>query len=80
MEKVFTGRTLKSSVVVNENDYAELKYPESNWEEDELAIMNAWQVEAKRARKKALDDFSDPMGDDFGGDPGADFGDDDIPF
>ncbi len=43
VERLMVGRALKSSVEVNANGYAELKYPESEVTEDELALMKAWK-------------------------------------
>lgn len=79
IERVMVGRAFKSSVEVNENGYAELKYPESEYTEDELALMKAWELKFRRKRKEALDkatDFDDAPLDQF---PADDF-DDDIPF
>lgn len=80
IERVMVGRALKSSVEVDSNGYANLKYPESEWTEDELATMKAWEVSFRKALKERLNaatDFDDAPLDQF---PSDDFGDDDIPF
>lgn len=80
IERVMVGRALKASVEVNEKGYAELKWPETEWTEDELAIMKGWEAKFRKDRKAALDkatDFDDAPLDQF---PADDFGDDDIPF
>ncbi len=90
-ERVLIGRALKASCVLNDHNYIEIKWPEDEWTENELALMTAWEKDFKRQRAKELEDHGDPR--DFvddSGDPGpqpgpdnfggSDFGDDDIPF
>lgn len=90
VEAALVGHAFKASVTINDNGFAELKYPEPEPTADEIKVMEAWEKDFKRERAKQLeqerlssasfgdDDDPGPTGpDDFGG---SDFGDDDIPF
>lgn len=88
IERVLIGRAIKSSVRVNENGYAELKFPEETWTEHELEVMTDWERTfkksggGKRRRRPPTDPVNQgdlPPLDDFADDFGSDFGSD-IPF
>ena len=73
IERLMVGRTLKSTVEVEEGKWAKIKWPDLEWSEDELATMKEWESEFKRERKKIADQQA------LDGFPEDDF-DDDIPF
>ncbi len=89
VERVLTGRALKASVKTNRGSddriYAELKFPEIEFTEDELAIMEAWE---RRFAERLANEIPPPIDEDDPG-PSDEFSDggahdggdfDDIPF
>lgn len=96
VERIMVGRAFKSSVDINDGGYAELKFPKTEWTEEELVLMQEWE-EVFRRRAKSLEDrlsedLEDPgfSDDDLYGSGGGGYGgggrsrdefdDDDIPF
>lgn len=79
MERIFEGRSLKASVKINENGYAELEWPQYAWTSAELATLDAWSKERKESAKKKAQKALADAGD-FDDAPLEDFDDDEIPF
>lgn len=82
MDRMFVGRALKSKVKINDSGYAELAFPDDEWEGDELATLKAWETSFVRQERKSRDErtvdpgFDAPPMDDYFGDDGND----NIPF
>jgi len=82
MDRMFVGRAFKSKVQISESGYAELTFPEDEWEGDELATLKAWETSFVRQERKSRDErtadpgFDGPPMDDYFGDNGTD----EIPF
>lgn len=84
MERLFVGRAMKAQVTINENGYAEIKWPLHCVSQKELAQLVAWEklfAGTKKKGSKAKGSGGDiPGADDFDDAPLDDFGGDDIPF
>lgn len=83
MERLFIGRAMKAQVTINENGYAEIKWPLHDASAKELAQLAAWEAlfakSTKSSKKSSGGDV--PGADDFDDAPLDDFGDgDEIPF
>lgn len=83
MERLFVGRAMKAQVTINENGYAEIKWPLHDASAKELAQLTAWEAlfaKSTKSSKKKSSGGDVPGADDFDDAPLDDFGDDSIPF